>query len=43
MNIKLSDLTLVGWLLTLVTIVLSGYHYMATFTRRIWSPPVQPS
>ena len=30
-------------LLTLVTILLSGYHYMATFTRRIWSPPAQPS
>ncbi len=29
--------------LTLATIVLSGYHYMATFTRRIWSPPAQPS
>jgi cardiolipin synthase (CMP-forming) len=29
-------------LLTLVTIVLSGYHYMATFTRRVWSPPAQP-
>jgi cardiolipin synthase len=26
-------------LLTLVTILLSGYHYMATFTRRAWSPP----
>jgi cardiolipin synthase len=24
-------------LLTFVTIVLSGYHYMATFTRRAWS------
>jgi cardiolipin synthase (CMP-forming) len=30
-------------LITLVTILLSGYHYMATFTRRIWSPPAQPS
>jgi cardiolipin synthase len=30
-------------LLTLVTVVLSGYHYMVTFTRRIWSPPAQPS
>jgi cardiolipin synthase len=30
-------------LVTLVTIVLSGYHYVATFTRRVWSPPVQPS
>ncbi len=29
--------------LTLATIVLSGYHYMVTFTRRIWSPPTQPS
>lgn len=29
-------------LLTLVTIVLSGYHYMATFTRRVW-PPMQSS
>ena len=28
-------------LLTLVTILLSGYHYMATFTRRAWSPPAQ--
>ena len=26
-------------LITLVTIVLSGYHYMASFTRRVWSPP----
>jgi cardiolipin synthase (CMP-forming) len=30
-------------LLTLVTIVLSGYHYMATFTRRVWSSPAQQS
>jgi cardiolipin synthase (CMP-forming) len=31
-------------LLTLVTIILSGYHYTATFTRRVWSPPpAQPS
>ena len=30
-------------LLTLVTIVLSGYNYMATFTRRIWAPPAQSS
>jgi cardiolipin synthase (CMP-forming) len=29
-------------LLTLVTIVLSGYTYMATFTRRVW-PPAQSS
>jgi len=28
-------------LLTLATIVLSGYHYVSTFTRRIWSPPAQ--
>ena len=28
---------------TLVTIVLSGYNYMATFTRRIWAPPAQSS
>ena len=28
-------------LLTLATIVLSGYYYMATFTRRAWS--AQPS
>jgi cardiolipin synthase (CMP-forming) len=27
-------------LLTFVTILLSGYHYMATFTRRAWSAPV---
>ncbi len=26
-------------LLTFVTILLSGYHYMATFTRRAWSSP----
>ena len=26
-------------LVTFVTIVLSGYHYMATFTRRAWSSP----
>jgi cardiolipin synthase (CMP-forming) len=26
-------------LLTFVTIVLSGYHYMAAFTRRAWSSP----
>ncbi|HVW69928.1 MAG TPA: CDP-alcohol phosphatidyltransferase family protein [Steroidobacteraceae bacterium] len=30
-------------LLTLVTIVLSGYHYVATFTRRVWTPPAQTS
>jgi cardiolipin synthase len=30
-------------LLTLVTILLSAYHYMATFTRRAWSRPAQPS
>jgi cardiolipin synthase (CMP-forming) len=30
-------------LITFVTIVLSGYHYLATFTRRVWSPPAQPS
>jgi cardiolipin synthase (CMP-forming) len=30
-------------LITVLTIVLSGYHYMATFTRRVWSPPAQPS
>ena len=30
-------------LITLVTIVLSGYNYVATFTRRAWSPPAQPS
>jgi len=30
--------------LTLVTIILSGYHYTAMFTRRVWSlPPAQPS
>jgi len=29
-------------LLTLATIVLSGYHYMAVFTRRAWTPPAQP-
>src|SRR6185312_3475162 len=28
-------------LITVVTIVLSGYHYVATFTRRAWSPPAQ--
>jgi cardiolipin synthase len=27
-------------LVTFVTILLSGYHYMATFTRRAWSAPV---
>jgi hypothetical protein len=26
-------------LLTVVTIVLSGFHYVATFTRRAWSAP----
>ena len=31
-------------LLNLVTIVLSGSHYVATFTRRVWStPPAQTS
>ena len=30
-------------LLTLVTIILSGYHYTATFTRRAWFPPAQSS
>ncbi|MDB6089924.1 MAG: CDP-diacylglycerol--glycerol-3-phosphate 3-phosphatidyltransferase [Gammaproteobacteria bacterium] len=30
-------------LLTLVTIVLSGLHYVATFTRRVWSPPAPSS
>lgn len=30
-------------LLTLLTIVLSGYRYVATFTRRVWSPPAQQS
>ncbi len=30
-------------LLTLVTILLSGYHYVATFTRKAWSTPAQPS
>jgi cardiolipin synthase len=30
-------------LVTFVTIVLSGYHYMATFTRRAWSASAQPS
>jgi cardiolipin synthase (CMP-forming) len=30
-------------LLTLATIVLSGYYYMASFTRRVWSPPAQTS
>jgi cardiolipin synthase (CMP-forming) len=29
--------------ITFVTIILSGYHYMATFTRRAWSATVQPS
>lgn len=28
---------------TLVTIILSGYHYVATFTRRAWVSPAQPS
>jgi cardiolipin synthase (CMP-forming) len=32
-----------GALITLVTIVLSGYNYMAMFTRRAWSPPAQTS
>lgn len=27
-------------LVTFVTILLSGYHYMATFARRAWSSPV---
>jgi cardiolipin synthase (CMP-forming) len=30
-------------LITLATIVLSGYHYLATFTRRVWTQPAQPS
>lgn len=30
-------------LLTVVTIVLSGLHYVATFTRRVWSPPAPSS
>jgi cardiolipin synthase len=30
-------------LLTLVTIVLSGFHYVATFTRRAWSAPAPSS
>lgn len=30
-------------LVALVTIVLSGYHYMATFARRAWAGPPQPS
>jgi cardiolipin synthase len=30
-------------LVTLVTIILSGYHYMAIFTRRAWVSPAQPS
>ena len=29
--------------ITFVTIVLSGYQYVAIFTRRIWSAPAQPS
>lgn len=29
--------------ITFATIILSGYHYMATFTRRAWGSPVQPS
>ncbi len=29
--------------LTLITTVLSGYYYVATFTRRAWSPPPQTS
>jgi cardiolipin synthase (CMP-forming) len=29
--------------ITFVTIVLSGYQYVATFTRRIWSAPAQQS
>lgn len=28
---------------TLVTIILSGYHYVATFTRRAWVSSAQPS
>ena len=30
-------------LVTFVTIVLSGYQYMASFTRRAWGAPAQPS
>jgi cardiolipin synthase len=30
-------------LLTLMTIVLSGFHYVATFTRRAWSAPAPSS
>jgi cardiolipin synthase (CMP-forming) len=30
-------------LLTVVTIVLSGFHYVATFTRRAWSAPAPSS
>jgi cardiolipin synthase len=30
-------------LVTLVTIILSGYQYLATFARRAWSAPAQPS
>jgi cardiolipin synthase (CMP-forming) len=29
--------------ITFVTIVLSGYQYLAIFTRRVWSPPMQQS
>jgi cardiolipin synthase len=31
-----------AWL-TLATIILSGYHYVATFTRRAWISAAQPS
>jgi cardiolipin synthase len=30
-------------LLTVITIVLSGFHYVATFTRRAWSAPAPSS
>jgi cardiolipin synthase len=30
-------------ILTVITIVLSGYHYVATFSRRAWSPPAPSS
>jgi hypothetical protein len=30
-----------GAVITVVTIVLSGYQYMATFTRRAWDAPAQ--
>lgn len=31
-----------AWL-TLTTILLSGYQYVATFTQRVWTPPAQVS